>query len=515
MLSLSRFAILTIDFGVTFILQFLLLSLLFGIPLFVFHVSVGQYLGSGVIDLWRISPIHQGIGIALMLAQGLYGIYNIAVISWLFVYFRDSFITAFDNYKWSNCFSLPAYLRQCESLNSTHKLEETIPDYFNGVVLLRSSPNYPQTFSGELRFQTLFHIIVIWMSVFIGLSKGLKSYGKVIVLFSSVALVGFGVFAIKVIGLLPFETFKHWVLKTQWLDLLQNGDSWICAARECFFTWCILGATMSQLASHNKFKHNLFRDTSVIIIVTFAGLILSGVCGITLVNIMNHSGYHYLGSSFETSESYEFLARKNDLCTRHGCQISNNDGVTEHISFLSGVRLIRSDRQAYKYSGYQVMRLATELVPAVSAIISPRLFSPFWVVIFYFTMIVFGLAQQMALFHTVSSGLIAIKSDYFLQFESSLIFVSCLLGLIFCFPLATEFGAFIVYFFDYTIGCGWWLMILYVIQLCAIFVIRGKPYSGEQVVTVLVTKANICASWLGPLLAFSWHVVRIFIQISD
>ena len=44
---------------VTFILQFLLLSILFGIPLFVFHVSLGQYLGSGVIDVWRISPIHQ------------------------------------------------------------------------------------------------------------------------------------------------------------------------------------------------------------------------------------------------------------------------------------------------------------------------------------------------------------------------------------------------------------------------------------------------------------------------
>ena len=72
-----------------------------------------------------------------------------------------------------------------------------------------------------------------------------------------------------------------------------------------------------------------------------------------------------------------------------------------------------------------------------------------------------------------------------------------------------QFGAFIVYFFDYTIGSGWWLMVLYVMQLCAIFVIRGKPYSGEQVVSVLITKANFCASWLSPLLAFSWHVVRI------
>ena len=51
-------------------------------------------------------------------------------------------------------------------------------------------------------------------------------------------------------------------------------------------------------------------------------------------------------------------------------------------------------------------------------------------------------------------------------------------------------------------------MILYVMQLCAVFVVRGKPYSGEQVATVLVTKSNFCSSWLVPLLAFSWHVVR-------
>ena len=47
----------------------------------------------------------QGIGIALMIAQGLYGLYNIAAVSWLFVFFKDSFITAFDKYKWSMCFS--------------------------------------------------------------------------------------------------------------------------------------------------------------------------------------------------------------------------------------------------------------------------------------------------------------------------------------------------------------------------------------------------------------------------
>ena len=124
-------------------------------------------------------------------------------------------------------FFFECFRRNCDSVlqyNNSWKLEDSIPDYYNGQVLLRSSPNYPQTFSGELRFQTLFHIIVIWMSVFIGLSKGLKSYGKVVYIFSISSLVGFSVFAIKVIGLLPFESFKFWITSTQWLDLLHNGD---------------------------------------------------------------------------------------------------------------------------------------------------------------------------------------------------------------------------------------------------------------------------------------------------
>ena len=58
------------------------------------------------------------------------------------------------------------------SYHDSLRLEETIPDYFAGTVLLRTSPRYPQSFTGELRFQTLFNIVVIWMAVFIGLSKG-------------------------------------------------------------------------------------------------------------------------------------------------------------------------------------------------------------------------------------------------------------------------------------------------------------------------------------------------------
>ena len=60
---------------------------------------------------------------------------------------------------------------------------------------------------------------------------------------------------------------------------------------------------------------------------------------------------------------------------------------------------------------------------------------------------------------------INIFSDHFLEFESALTFISCLLGLVFCFPLATELGIFMVYFLDYVVGCAWWIVLLYLLQV--------------------------------------------------
>ena len=83
-----------------------------------------------------------------------------------------------------------------------------------------------------------------------------------------------------------------------------------------------------------------------------------------------------------------------------------------------------------------------------------------------------------------------------------------------CFPLATEIGIFIVYFLDYVVGSGWFAIILYLIFLFVVFVIRGRPYSGENIVTVLFGDKNSsssnyygCLGLLAPILVFLWNVV--------
>lgn len=64
-------------------------------------------------------------------------------------------------------------------LNGTFKIEETLPQYFHGEVLQRNLASN-NTHYGTIKFQVAFNLAVVWMIVFVALSKGLRSYGKVI-----------------------------------------------------------------------------------------------------------------------------------------------------------------------------------------------------------------------------------------------------------------------------------------------------------------------------------------------
>ena len=131
----------------------------------------------------------QGVGVSLMLVQGMVGVNSLVVTSWMFVYFRDSFGTMAGSYTWTECqHNVPSFreLRRCGSGTAMNaSIEQTIPDYLAASVLQRTLPIYPPNFEswfGSLKFQVVFNLVVIWMIVFICLSKGNKNSSKVTLL---------------------------------------------------------------------------------------------------------------------------------------------------------------------------------------------------------------------------------------------------------------------------------------------------------------------------------------------
>ena len=70
-----------------------------------------------------------------------------------------------------------------------------------------------------------------------------------------------------------------------------------------------------------------------------------------------------------------------------------------HSSLLAGTRLVLPlTKHRRPKSGYQALRLATELLPATFAALGVQGISPFWAVLAFFTLILFGIAQQVTIF---------------------------------------------------------------------------------------------------------------------
>ncbi|KAK4883080.1 hypothetical protein RN001_006399 [Aquatica leii] len=503
--NLSRFAMLTIQFGANFILQFFILSITIGLPLFTLHLSLGQQLGAGVIDMWKISPLFQGVGVALLVTHALIGLYSIMGVSWLFVYFRDSFITKVDSYRWAEPFY---YYRDVkEHTNSTnYKLSETVPDYFNGVVLQRHNLK-SGSYSGTIKFQLAFNLAVVWMIVFVSLSKGLRSYGKVVYVFSVLPVFGIFVVCAKVLSLIPSDTVYAVFPETSWGEFFLNSRSWLAASQEVILTWGLLGAAIMQIASHNKHKNLLQRDSSLIAILTFAILLMTAFLANTCVQILRSNGYSYLPSSFEKISSYTFLQTSQQYLPPGYTTVPVR--YMAHHSFLVGERVNKPGVDSTQESGYQALRLATELVPATFAVMGAEEIYPFWAVLFYFILILFGIAQQLAIWHCVITGIMAIRAKLLKSWETTITFFSCVCGFLLGLPMATEYGIYMVYFMDYTVGGLWWLILIVLLEIIAVFMVRGRPYSGDSLVnTFFVSQSRPCLlTWAPALLSFTWNVI--------
>ncbi|CAG7659297.1 unnamed protein product [Allacma fusca] len=501
--TICRFSLLSVEYGANFIVQFLILSLVFGIPLFTFHMSLGQYLSSGIIDMWRISPIFQGIGIGLMVSQAMIGIYSAVGVSWVFIYFRDSFITRYDQYRWGQC--LREYRGSaCDFTgNNNTNFAESIPDYFNGVVLQRASPDYPSSaaLSSSLKFTVAFNLAVVWMLIFVSLSKGLKSYGKVVHGFVLVPVATLLVLASKMIGLVPTDQGESTYINTEWKNFFYNSQTWIVAAREAFFTWGLLGACVMQVTSHNRFTHSLKSDASIVVLITTFVLLICGCLGNFCYAVILSHNLEYVPSSFESQKTFQFLKPTSPDTP------SADPFANQHISFLMGVRILTPEMMNGKTSGYQSLRLVTELFPATMTLLGNTGVSPFWTVLFYFTCLMFGIAQQIAIWHSVIRGVIAIRSKVLQSWEITITFCVCAGGFLLGLPFCTEVGIFIEYFMDYAIGSGWWIMVLYLLELVAVFIVRGAPYCGENIVTVLITGPGKLMAILAPLVSFVWNVI--------
>ncbi|CAN7984718.1 unnamed protein product, partial [Ixodes pacificus] len=279
-----------------FILQFFVLSSVFGVPFLYLQMSLGQYLGSGILDMWYISPAFKGVGVALVLVYFVCGVYFAVPVSWLFFYFRDSFIKARDSYRWSVCQTRFAS-NGCykHNVSSPEFLGWTTASYFHGRVLDRR-PQSPAGGIGELRFELAFNLGIIWLLVFIALSRGLKSFGKI--------LSVLGMLSMCLLVFITIRMTEQWgggissLFRADWKGVLADANSWVVAAREVFLTWGLFGALAFHVNSHNKFSTNVTRNMICVTTLVCTVLVLVASLFASIAHLLRTHGMVLVSSSF-------------------------------------------------------------------------------------------------------------------------------------------------------------------------------------------------------------------------
>lgn len=143
-------------------------------------------------------------------------------------------------------------------------------------------------------------------------------------------------------------------------------------------------------------------------------------------------------------------------------------------------------------SGYQILRLITELLPAV-VVLGGNSISWIWAAVMFVMYFMFAVNQLCVMWKPISSAL---------GNSTSAVLLSCVTGLLLSIPLLTENGINMLHYLDFVLGGAWFIPILWAAQVLGVFLIRGRPYNGDE----LVNDLRMCGS-MSAFLALVWNLL--------
>lgn len=171
--------------------------------------------------------------------------------------------------------------------------------------------------------------------------------------------------------------------------------------------------------------------------------------------------------------------------------ISYPTKFTPHYSALIG-EVYRRHTDIRNVSGYQVLRFITEILPATLSV-SNESISWIWALFIFITFLIFGISQLCVMWKPISCAL---------GNSTSAVLLSCVSGLLLSIPFATEIGITLLHYMDILLGGAWFIPVLWVAEIFGVFLIRGRPYNGDDLVNDLKMSGSISA-----FLALSWNVL--------
>ncbi|XP_020633436.3 sodium-dependent neutral amino acid transporter B(0)AT2 [Pogona vitticeps] len=470
--------------GGAYLVPYLILLLVIGIPLFFLELSVGQRIRRGSIGVWNyISPKLGGIGFASCIVCFFVALYYNVIIGWSLFYFSQSFQHPLP---WDQC---PLVKNSSRTFVEPECEKSSATTYYWYREALNISSSISK--SGGLNWKMTVCLLAAWVVVCLAMIKGIQSSGKIMYfssLFPYVVLICFLIRGLLLNGSL--DGIRH--MFTPKLEIMLEPKVWREAATQVFFALGLGFGGVIAFSSYNKRDNNCHFDAVLVSFINFftsvlATLVVFAVLGFK-ANVINEK------CIIQNSEKIVQLLNTGNLSTAI---------IPPHINFSSITAedynlvydIIQKVKEEERPLGLKPCLIEDELNKAVQgtglAFIAfteamthfPA--SPFWSVMFFLMLVNLGLGSMFGTIEGITTPIV----DTFKVRKEILTVACCLLafsiGLIF---VQRSGNYFVTMFDDYSATLP--LLIVVILENIAMSYVYGIDKFMEDLKDMLGFSAN-------------------------
>ncbi|XP_071951531.1 sodium- and chloride-dependent glycine transporter 1-like [Antedon mediterranea] len=397
-----------INGGGAFLIPYVTMVILAGLPLVQLELSLGQFTSLGIISAWKISPLFKGVGYAITLICALCSLYYILIITWTIYYMYASmwktlpWIGCNNTWNTDQCGSIKELLANVtnvtdapitEATTMAPKVVRASEEFFSHKVLGISDGLHDL---GSVRLELLLCLFIAWVVVYLCLIRGIHSSGKVVYFTATFPFVLLFILFIRGVTLPGAIDGIIFFIKP---DFAKLGDLkvWRAAANQVFYSFAAAWGGMLTLASYNKFNKDILRSG--------INIVISGCCT-------------SLFSGFVVFSILGFMAQ--------------DAGVPVEKVVESGPGL-----------AFIVYPEAVSLMPC------PQL----WAFLFFFMLFIVGLDSEFVMFETVITSVVdELEYHYpgrFMRYKDRITFATCVISFFLGIPFIMEGGVYLMTLFDW------------------------------------------------------------------
>ncbi|KAF5903262.1 sodium-dependent neutral amino acid transporter B(0)AT2-like, partial [Clarias magur] len=427
--------------GGAFLLLYVMLLLLIGVPLYFMELAAGQNIRQGSIGVWKhISPRLAGIGYSSCVVCFFMALYYNVIIAWALFYLGSSFQYPLP---WQQCPIAPGTnqtVKECAASSPT--------SYFWFRKALDISDSIDQ--SGEFNLVITGCLLAAWTIVCLAMIKGIKSSARVMY-FSSIfpyaVLFCFLIRGLMLDGAIDGLAYMFFPKLEIWAEV----QVWRQAATQVFFALGLGYGSVIAYSSYNPINNNCHRDSLMVSAINFmtsvlASLVVFTVLGFRAKNIAlecvveNVSKMSEMAASGAAQPWWPWF----NMSDPRSIEVKDYQEWYRHYGSLLGSNITDCDLEREMNKGVEGTGLAFIAFTEAMALFPA---SPFWSALFFLMLLNLGLSTM---FGTMQGILTPLMDNFKLlgRHKTLLTVISCFLGFLIGLLFTQRSGNYFVTMFD-------------------------------------------------------------------